>query len=245
MEEWSEDLLERLRAERDRKGRPLRSYEIGPICDVNREWVNDDSGLIAQAHRHCAGAKASYTVMLVSSDRRLGNQMAETCNATVIRLNPQEFVRLSHAEGKEISQGMDPSFLRKHGITCDLILLDTGSISATASAMVDEHGVLYNRVVRDTGWRDEHRFSEVTLTKITKTRLLKEIHKPVTRPKIWRSGSRPHESAYSSHSSWRNSLRSAGSESSWWRRGEFPLTTRSTAKAAASGDMSTQRGIHV
>jgi hypothetical protein len=243
MEEWSENLLERLRTERDRKGRPLRPYEVGPICDQDREWVNDDSGLIAQAHRCAAGAKASYRVVLVSDDRRLANQMAETCNATVIRLSPTEFVRLAHIEKVQITSDMSPDFLKEYGVTCDLILLDTGSISAKAVAMVDERGTLYNRAVRHTGWRDGHRFSEITLTKLTKTRLMKEVHRPVTRPRIWRSGSRPHESAYSSHSSWKSSLRSSGSELSWWRRSEAPLTTRSTVYAADSGGQSTTRGI--
>jgi len=172
MEEWSEDLLSRLRAERDRKGRPLRSYEIGPICDVNREWVNDDSGLIAQAHRHTAGAKASYTVALVSSDRRLANQMAETCNATVIRLNPKEFVRLAWTAGIEITADIDPSFLKGMGVKSDVTLVDSGSISAASVRMVEEHGVLYSRTVLETGWSKGHRFSRVSLTKTAKTRLV-------------------------------------------------------------------------
>jgi hypothetical protein len=243
MEEWSEDLLRRLKERRDQKGRALRPYEVGPICDEDREWVNDDTGLIAQAHRNSAGTKASYRIVLVSSDRRLANQMAETCNATVIRLSPQEFVRIAHVEKQQVNSTMSPDFLYEYGVTCDLILLDTGSISAQSVGMTEERGILYNRVVRSTGWRGEHRFSEVTLTKVTKTRLMKEVHRPVTRPKLWRSGSRPHESAYSSHSSWKNSLRSAGSESSWWRRGEAPLTTRSMVKTIESGGQSTTKGI--
>jgi hypothetical protein len=56
---------------------------------------------------------------------------------------------------------------------------------------------------------------------------MKEVHRPVTRPRIWRSGSRPHESSYSSHSSWKGSVRSSRTDSSWWRSGnKTPLTNR-------------------
>jgi hypothetical protein len=227
MEEWSENLLERLRTERDRLGRPLLPSEMGPICDQDREWVNDDSGLIAQAHRITSGTKASYKVVLVSRDRRLANQMAETCNATVIRLDPQEFVRLARLHGLEINANVPTDFLEEYGVTGDATLVDTGSISAASVRMVEENGRIYERSVLETGWSQGHRFSKITLTKVSKTRLMKEVHRPVTRPRIWRSGSRPHESAYSSHSSWRQSLRSSRTDSSWWRSGnQTPLTNR-------------------
>jgi hypothetical protein len=226
MEEWSENLLERLKNERAALGRPLLPSEVGPICDQDREWVNDDTGLIAQAHRITSGSKAVYKVVLVSSDRRLANQMAETCNATVIRLHPREFVRLAYLSGIEISADMTTDFLKEAGVTGDVILTDTGSVSAAASAVVEERGELLTRTVHETGWSHGHRFSKVTLTKVKKTRLVKEIHRPVTRPRIWRSGSRPYESAYSSHSSWSESRRSSRSDSSWWRGEAPPLASR-------------------
>nr|UYL94517.1 MAG: hypothetical protein [Leptosphaeria biglobosa narnavirus 2] len=234
MEEWSENLLERLRNERDRLGRPLRPSEMGPICDQDREWVNDDSGLIAQAHRVTSGTKASYKVVLVSRDRRLANQMAETCNATVIRLDPREFVRLAHSHGYAIDANIPTEFLKEYGVDGDVILTDSGAISAASVRMVEENGVIHHRSVLETGWYQGHRFSRISLTKVWKTRLMKEIHRPVTRPRIWRSGSRPHESAYSSHSSWKRSVRSSRTDSSWWRGSTSPtLTTRLPAKLEA------------
>lgn len=227
MEEWSEDLLERLRNERNRLGRPLRPNEVGPIFDVDREWVNDDSGLIDQCHRLTSGTKSSYRIGLVSGDKRLANQMAETCNVTVIRLHPQEFVRLAHLKGIEISSKINPNFLMEFGdLNCDHILVDTGSISAAAVQLTEEDGRLMNRTVLETGWLGESRYSKVSLTEVSRTRLGRQLHRPVTRPKIWRSGSRPYESSYSSHSSWKNSVRSSGSESSWWRGDKIPPTTR-------------------
>jgi len=224
MEEWSEDLLQRLKLERAAKGRPLKPHEVGPICDMNREWVNDDTGLIDQCQRLTSGSKASYKVILVSNDRRLANQMAETCNVTVTRLSPSEYSRLAHSDGIELSAETNPEFLRNHGVPADYIFVDTGSVSAVSVKMTEESGVLYDRTVLETGWDQGSRFSKVTLTKTPKTRLVKEIHRPVTRPRIWRSGSRPHESSYSSHSSWRNSVRSSRTDSSWWRPGEADTT---------------------
>jgi hypothetical protein len=227
MEEWSEDLLERLKSSRDRLGRPLKPHEVGPIFDEDREWVNDDTGLIDQCHRLSSGTKSTYRIGLVSADKRLANQMAETCNVTVTRLHPQEFVRLAHLKGIEISSKTDPGFLNEFGeLNCDHILVDTGSVSAAAVRLTEECGVLYNRTVLETGWSEGTRFSKVSLTEVSKTRLVKQLHRPVTRPKTWRSGSRPYESSYSSHSSWKESLRSSGSDSSWWRGDKVPPLAR-------------------
>jgi hypothetical protein len=235
MEEWSEDLLERLKSERDRLGRPLRPQEVGPICDANPEWVNDDSGLIARCHRDTAGDKASYEVALISGDRRLANQMAETCNVTVKRLSPREFARTATDFGIQLEAGMNPYFLRKRGVRSDFIYIDTGAISAASVPLVEEAGITYHRQVHHTGWDGDRRFSKVTLTKLPKTRLLEEVHQPVRRPRIWRSGSRPHESAYSSHSSWKGSLRTSRSDQSWWRSGNPPpLTARSKQRLTAN-----------
>jgi hypothetical protein len=220
MEEWSEDLLRRLKQERDRLGRPLTAQELGPICDQDPEWVNDDTGLIGRCLRDVSGTKARYTVCLVSADRRLANKMAETCNVTVIRVNPRDFVFYANARGEQLSSTVDPTFLREYGVACDQYYIDSGSVSATSVALTDIGGVLYHRTVLATGWQGESRFSKVTLTKVDNSRLRKEVHRPVTRPRTWRSGSRPYESAYSSHSSWKASVRNASTESPWWRRTE-------------------------
>jgi len=227
MEEWSENLLERLRKKRDELGRPLRPSEVGPICDEDPEWVNDDTGLIARVHRLTSGTKQSYRIGLVSGDKRLANQMAETCNVTVIRLHPQEFVRLAHLNGLTIDSKINPGFINEYQeLPCDHIVVDTGSVAAAAAAVTEELGVLYRRSVLETGWLQGRRFSKISLTKLNKHRAVKQVHKPVTRPKIWRSGSRPYESAYSSHSSWKSSSRSSRSDSSWWRSDAPPLTRR-------------------
>jgi len=205
MEEWSENLLERLKAERARKGRPLRNDEIGPICNQDREWVNDDSGLIGRCHMEVSNAKALQTVALVSGDRRLANQMAETCNVTVLRVDPQQYVLHQSFQGLRPEEE-SPHTLRKGGMKgFESLYVDTGSVSAHASRMCSEDGVYYTRHLRSTGWSGEDRYTSYTLKRVEGVRRIRfEVHKPVIRPKIWRSGSRSHSSVYSSQSSWRS-----------------------------------------
>jgi hypothetical protein len=235
MEEWSEQLLERLKSERARLGRPLRPQEVGPICDQDPEWVNDDLGLIAQCHRKTLGTMPSYKVILVSSDRRLANQMAETCNVTVIRLSTREFARRAFEAGVTISSDMPIEFLDTKGISTDLVFIDFGSVAAAAMPLQPEDGVLYRRRLIETGWSHESRFSKVSLTKVMPHRLATEVHKPVTRPRIWRSGSRPSGSVYSTHSSWKRSITSC-SERSWWRPGSGPPLTNRTGSVTQGTD---------
>lgn len=206
MEEWSEDLLGRLKDRRSALGRPLTNQEIEPICNQDREWVNDDSGLIGRCLNDVSGAKALQTVALVTGDRRLANQMAETCNVTVLRVDPAQYAI------RQIEAGLDPAIevnttLEKGGIRgYEALYVDTGSISAHAAGMTEEGGVLYTRLVRDTGWSGDHRYTSVTLKRAEAPRRIRfEVHRPVIRPKVWRSTSRSHSSVYSSHSSWRRS----------------------------------------
>jgi len=222
MEEWSEDLLQRLINRRDALGRPLKPMEIAPIFMENPEWVNDDTGIIAECLSEISGSEAAHeTVALISGDRKLANKMANTCNVTVIRISPKEFVRLSIMEGIVPSHDSDINFLKgKIDKRVRFLYKDTGSIASAASLMVEgEDGVYYHRNVLSTGWEGDTRTSTVTLVPVRRERLQMEVVHPVVRPKVWRSGSRPWESAYSSHSSWKSSrAKSASETSSWWRR---------------------------
>nr|UYL94519.1 MAG: hypothetical protein [Leptosphaeria biglobosa narnavirus 3] len=223
MEEWAEDLLSRLIAERDVKHRPLRPEEIAPIFLANPEWVNDDTGLIGLCHTQTSNANIRQTVTLVSSDRKLANKMANTCNVEVIRLDPQQFVAQAASRGIPISHDTDTSFLKEVGVLTEFVYVDTGSVSASAVNMAEEEGVIYTRTVRTSEWRGDRRVSHITLAEMRKTRLRKEVHRPQTRPRVWRQTSRPHESVYSSHSSWKSSRTRASESSSWWRAGTPPL----------------------
>jgi hypothetical protein len=219
MEEWSESLLSRLQLKKVELGRPLRPYEMGPICDEDPEWVNDDRGLIARCHRETSSTFLGERVALISGDRRLANQMAETCNVIVFRYRPKDYIAIClekdlsfQEEHPELIEHLGPKYRGR-------LYLDTGSLAADASHLYQDEDTdkVFKRTVLDTGWENGSRFTRVSLVETKRVRRLHaERHEPVLRPRIWRSGSRPYESAYSSHSSWRHSLPSQSSESSWW-----------------------------
>jgi hypothetical protein len=238
MEEWSEDLLQRLRTERERLGRPLRPQEVAPICMQDPEWVNDDTGLIGKCHSETANDKSSWqSVVLISDDRKLANKMAETCNVTVIRLSPRVFVKRALSLGLKINSETPTDFLKREFRNIEHVYKDTGSISAASVTMTEEDGIYYYRRVRETGWAGNARFSAVTLTVLKSDKLRKETHKPVTRPRIWRSGSRPYESVYSSHDSWSRSDKSRSTD--WRARPQLP--NRDTRKSWSGYNPSRQR----
>jgi hypothetical protein len=243
MEEWSENLLERLRRARDQKGHPLSPIEVGPIFDQDREWVNDDSGLIAQCHRDVSDTRSKHIVALVSSDRRLANQMAETCNVTVCRILPTSYVLGCQLRGLNI-QEVNEELLVAANLFVDHIYLDMGSISACAVQYTEIDGFTYHRILHSTGWDEESRFSKITLKKIRQVRFQREMHYPVLRPKLWRSTSRPEESVYSTHSSWRSSRRSSRSDASWWR-GTSPSAVRRPSIVRTDPNPTNQRRISV
>jgi len=222
MEEWAEDLLSRLRERKAQVGRPLKPYEIAPIFMANPEWVNDDTGLIGQCHTDTAGTRSNITVMLVSNDRKLANKMADTCNVTVIRLDPQEFVRIATCHELTVTAGIDTRFLKEYGHNADHVYVDTGSVAASASKLVEEDGVFFHRTVRSSGWEDGTRTSHVTLTQVRRKTLRVQTHRPQSRPRLWRQTSRPHESVYSSHDSWRSARSKRSDDSSWWRAEQPP-----------------------
>lgn len=216
MEEWAETLTAELIKRRASLGRPLLPVETGPIFDKRPEWVNDDSGLIARCHREVSDTSIGHQVVLVSADRRLANQMAETCNVSVHRIDPYDFVRVAVESGIELSETTNGDFLHKYGVPNRFVYIDTGSVLAAASKCEVEQKVPLRRTVIRTGWDGEHRFTQISLSKLeVRANLRKETHRPITRPKVWRSGSRPHESSYSSHSSWKSSYRTCRSEKSW------------------------------
>jgi len=231
MEDWADGLILELKGSRDKVSRPLRPEEIGPIMDKRPEWVNDDQGLIARCHReNSTSQRGGERVLLVSADRRLARQMAETCNVTVCRVDPYKYVEIATQSGRVISADMDPSFLYEW-IPDIKIYLDTGSIMAAGSRCTLEGTTPMYRTVRKTGWNAGKRFSEITLTKLsTSPHIRKETHYPISRPKVWRSGSRPYESAYSSHDTWKTT-RSKGTvetKLSSVKRGGAALRRKST-----------------
>jgi len=210
MEDWSEELVTSLIKARDLKGAPLGPNEAGPIYDRNREWVNDDTGIISQCMRDTADmGTRSAGVILISSDRRLANQMAETANVTVTRVQPREFLayykRPVSAETVVTPHDLSEGF--RKDISRYLVYLDTGSVASAAARMHQEisTGEIFDRTVLDTGVDPEgKRYTSYTLTKICGVRKFRTFtHNPVIRPSVSRSYSRPASTIYSGKS-WRS-----------------------------------------
>jgi hypothetical protein len=91
MLEWCNDLVTRLKSVRDEYGRILPNDLLREF-NSNREWVNDDTGIIAQAIADYGVRNHSAIAILVSSDRRLMNQLANQANIRVLRVDPKSFV---------------------------------------------------------------------------------------------------------------------------------------------------------
>jgi len=80
MEQWCDDKLNALIALRNDKGKPLIRSEILPVFTENKEWINDDSLLIAECIERTKDLGRESIVALVSTDKRLANQMSRQAN---------------------------------------------------------------------------------------------------------------------------------------------------------------------
>jgi hypothetical protein len=206
--EWGKTLISRLKEERDAVGRPLSPLEALPVLLENREWVNDDKLLIAECLQITEGLLPSIrtTVFLISDDKRLGNQMAETCNVLVNRISPRDL--LYWWKGEPITSktkisvfdlytmGMLDGKTQRVGMAT--VLLDYGSIASSAMKIIkaDDKSLgdhKYERQLIKCGYEDtpeRHRFCEYNLKRAgIHTRWAKvHVHKPVYRTSSHRYG---------------------------------------------------------
>jgi len=211
MEEWADELLLALKSKRDELGHPLGPEESGPIYDERPEWVNDDSGLIARCLKDTSNLNAKVgKVLLISGDRRLANQMAQTCNVQVMRIRPLDYLTVCkhpYTAKAVVDEDLSPYIRGGLPIGCP-VYPDTGSISAVAATLGEETeqpDQLFQRTVTETGWSAEgRRYSRCILRKIDRARFFRVWpYKPKLRPKAFRSYSRPSSSIYSGKS-WRS-----------------------------------------
>jgi len=137
MHEWAAKLTARLVERRKQIGRSLTPDDALPEYQLDPEWVNDDSLLIARCRVLTGGRAArSTSVVLVSGDRRLGNQMSNSCNVVVIRIDPTEYILYMAGLGENPLNEEKPQTLweaagRPTGnIVPTLTLVDTGCVNA-------------------------------------------------------------------------------------------------------------------
>lgn len=142
MFEWAADLATRLENHRDKLGHSLTPEDALQDYEVDPEWVNDDTLIISQCRRDTAHlSKGRCAVILVSADKRLGNQIANSCAVAVYRIDPRDYIPWSR--GPQIRSGSaatDPfvvqSFFSRKVVPEPVkMYIDTGSMNAYLSRM--------------------------------------------------------------------------------------------------------------
>jgi len=217
MEEWSENLYRRL-LERREVGKPLQRDVVLTEIMKDPEWVNDDTGLIELClHATESLSQRSGRVVLVSLDKRLANQMSNTCNVQVERLHPMAYIVAMRAGGLDPIKDRDKALpllasrllARERSDPVRDIYVDTGSIAHTLSNLdeyaIDGESRLVYRQHLFKGDRKGHRATKYALREIPQGTLpLNTVpHRPVLRDRRF-----PHRQ---SGSSTRGSARSYGS----------------------------------
>lgn len=143
MFEWAADLATRLEQRRDKQQKSLSPEDALLEYEKDPEWVNDDTLIISMCRRDTAHlSKASCAVILISADKRLGNQLANSCGVAVYRIDPRDYI--PWARGPRIGWGSeastDPfviqSFFRRSVVPAPVrTYVDTGSVNAYLARM--------------------------------------------------------------------------------------------------------------
>jgi hypothetical protein len=154
--DWADRIHRELLRLRDDVSNP--SYQdVFPIYYENREWVADDSLLVRRA-TDIASSLTKATLLLVSSDKRLGRRMARTTGMHVARVEPamvilnnpskvwcsQTSITVGEALGTNIEHnnvlvGFPPVYHE--------VFIDTGSLEATALQLASDPSLVkQNRI---------------------------------------------------------------------------------------------------
>jgi len=215
MYDWAEDLTNRI-SNRRVDGLPVPLAVLQEECLRDPEWVNDDTGIIASCLRDTAKRMGTQTsVYLVSTDRRLANQLSQTCNVTTILVSPEIMIKgipretwssTSRVSVDELEGILIPYKTVPRPV---LVYIDTGSLAAHASKWEYEPKKpkqIAKVSLLQTGRGPEGRFDRVRKEYFSTRELVhvdrRQVFYPVSRPKLKRSIMGGPESAYSSRSSW-------------------------------------------
>lgn len=224
MNEWASDLTTRLVNRRNDLNRSLTPEDALSEYEVSPEWVNDDTLIIARCLRDTTGRAArSTSVALVSDDKRLGNQLSETCNVHVFRISAQSYISLAAHMNlnpvKEMDSFVVGSYIRKSKQHAQIshVYVDTGSVNASLAKVdaIDESSIYIRRTdsssfAAKSGQRT-HVYDIIPIPIRADLRYM--IHVPVTRPKLFRSSDSTWGETASRRS--RMSSRSSASQTNW------------------------------
>jgi len=176
MFEWAADLADRLKQHRDELGRALSPEDALLDYEKDPEWVNDDTLIISRCRRDTAHlSKAVAAVILVSADKRLGNQLANSCGVAVYRIDPRDYIPWSRSSriGPDSKAATDPfviqSFFKRKVVPEPVkTYVDTGSVNAYLSRMqiLDDGTPVVRRTTSASQRPDGRRQVSYTLLKL-------------------------------------------------------------------------------
>jgi hypothetical protein len=148
MEEWCDEKVFQLTKKRDELRRPLTRPEILPIFVKDREWINDDSTLIELVIEATRDFGRETQVALVSSDRKLANNMCRQANVQIVLVDPttlpgafpdkvwNSHTEITNSEMYDVyPENRKSSRKLKEPL---LVVLDTGSINSKLSKITVE-----------------------------------------------------------------------------------------------------------
>nr|WPR16635.1 MAG: RNA-dependent RNA polymerase [Dracophyllum associated narna-like virus 3] len=222
---WSNDIVERLKTRREELQSILLPSDLLEIFGEDLEWVNDDTMLIAKCLRDTENMTNAFSVLLVSNDRRLANQMANTANITVYRVGPSDVICNIHREvwdsssriGVEELMPFLSSIRTGEGYRKPVaVYIDTGSLASACSKLWADESQLpgdritYQRELIGYGVNDAgYRYSNYRLLPIVGSgRVRCETFRSLARTKRFRWG-KPLRSVYGTELSTRNSVTSS------------------------------------
>jgi len=155
--EWALRLGEEIRELRDSTGGSIHLRDISRLYENNREWVNDDTLLIAKSLKMTKEGNFSNVIILVSDDRKLANQMCQTANITVVLVNPRDvFIATLMKTSEEfrtlkaidVWTKLPPSVTHlRQGTVPSGLLVDYGAVMAGLASM-EESGKIYTYNIR-------------------------------------------------------------------------------------------------
>jgi len=200
MEEWAENLTDRLISARDLYHKPVSPSLLLEEFRKDPEWVNDDSLLIRQAIVECGeGNVRNQSALLVSRDRRLANQMSNQANLNVYRLDPDKYVSICwklsidpvSLQRKEVHKLL-PYLSFRRGTERPLVFIDTGSLASEMSNLAStDDGTLVRRNLIECTNTNGERVTKYTLFKTEEpVRLRMECIVPIQKGRRFRLAGR-------------------------------------------------------
>lgn len=151
MIQWSERLSQRLTEYKQQYGIIPRQLVLNLYRD-NPEWVNDDTGLIARCIHDTMNTTIHCTVLLVSQDKRLANQMSASANVTVVLVDTESVVesfpdRIWTAQTtftvEELCRKFPDGF--HFELPPQMVYVDTGSLAHVAARYSRQERGLWDR----------------------------------------------------------------------------------------------------